>query len=195
MIELSEELEIAIEMSKIKGLKLKSTMLFHFIKQYFTEEDIIKKQNIKRKIRDFIYDIFTKSIDVESSKELYFCSSNINSDRFEAQKIDNTWHIENDGIYRYINGDFDTIVDMIPRTHEKGFYLEEDASEDAIYYMNKNEVLINSINKYMTKKEEIISNTYKPKSYVPREFTERLIDYIGFYKINNKNTNDTKNKR
>ena len=195
MNDLLEEIEIATEMAMFKGLKLKSTILFHNIKLCLIEEDPIKKKELKRKIREYIYDIFTKSIDSESSKELYFCSSNINWDRHEVQKKDSSWHVENDGIYKYINGDFDTYVDMIPRSHEKGFYLEDDASEDAKNYILNNDVLINSINRYMTRKEEVISNTYEPKSYVTREFTEKLIDYLGFYRISDLKTIETNRKR
>ena len=195
MNELLEEIEIATEMAKIKGLKLKSNMLFHFIKLYLVEEDQIKKQELKRKIREYIYNVFSKSIDPESSKEIYFCSSNINWDRHEIQKKDSSWHVEHDGIYKYINDDFNTIIDMIPRSHEKGFYLEDDASEDAKNYILDNDILINSINRYMTRKENVISNTYEPKSYVPREFTERLIDYLGFYRISDFNTIESNRKR
>lgn len=179
-----DEIKIAKDMSNIKGYRLKSIVLFNLIRRYIVENDQTKKEDYKKRIRYYIYHIFINSIDKNSKNELYFLSSNISYDCGEVERHARSWDINNYGITKtkYENGKA-IIVDFIPRNDNKGFYLEEDASQEAKNFIKKHRSMLSIIDENMSKKEDLITNKYQPKENIPKSFTEELIDYIGFRRI------------
>ncbi len=187
--------ELVDEMSKIKGYRLKTDYLLKLINSHVksNQED---KFDFENKINQFIFNTFLDSIDSKSKDRLFNINVNINEERHSLSKNYPLWHIDNYGAYKFkIDDENISIEATIPRDHEIGFYLTEDASEEAISFMKKNGWRLGIINDYMTEKENIINYNYKPKNNVPREFTENLIDYIGFRRIEDVKLNNTNIKR
>ena len=188
-------LELTDEMSKIKGYRLKTDYLLKLINSHVksNQED---KFDFENKINEFIFNTFLDSIDSKSKEKLYNINVNINEERHSLSKKYPLWHIDNYGAYKFkIDDENISIEETIPRDHDIGFYLTDDASEEAISFMKKNGLRLGIINDYMTEKENIINYDYKPKNNVPREFTENLIDYIGFRRIEDVNSNNMNKKR
>ena len=188
-------LSLLEEMYKVYNYEKDADYLFELIKRH-VKADEKDKSHQEDLIRNFIFYVFLGSIDKKSKDEIYNINVNINEFRNKVEKNNPTWKIENYGAYKIkkVNDSF-VVEETIKRDHENGFYLTEDSSLNAIEFMEKNSLLLNLIDKLMYRKEEIINYDYQPKLGVPREFTEKLIDYIGFRRIEKVNSNEENIKR
>ena len=177
-----EELFIIVkEMSKINHFGFRAERLFNVINQHINEDDELIKQNLEKRIRELIFNTFMDSIDRKTRKELLNLNIVILEDCYTVEQNNKLWRIDNYGAVKYRLEDDTYIKDeIIPRDHDNGFHLTENSSQDAINYFKKNECMLSTINNLMSRKEEIITNDYNTKKFVPRDFTEKLIDYLGF---------------
>ena len=188
-------LKLLEEMYKVNNYEKDADYLFELVKKH-VKADEKDKSHQEDLIRNFIFYVFLGSIDKESRNELYDINININESLNSVEKKNPFWKIDNYGIYKLKKVD-DTlfVAETINRDHDNGFYLTDDSSLSAIEFMEKNHSMLNLINKLMSRKEEIINYDYQPKLGVPIEFTEKLIDYIGFRRIEKVNSNNINEKR
>ena len=188
-------LKLLEEMYAVNNYEKDADYLFELVKKH-VKADEKDKSHQEDLIRNFIFYVFLGSIDKESRNELYDINIHINESLNSVEKKNPFWKIDNYGIYKLKKVD-DTlfVAETINRDHDNGFYLTDDSSLSAIEFMEKNHSMLNLINKLMSRKEEIINYDYQPKLGVPREFTEKLIDYIGFRRIEKVNSNEDNIKR
>lgn len=187
--------EIVEKMSKIKAYRLKTDYLLKLISNYArcSKENKFEQEKI---ISNYIFTLFLDSIDKENKNEIYNINININEICSSIEKENPLWHITNYGAFKIkrVNDSY-VVGDTIFRNHENGFELTESSSLDSIHFFEKNEWKLNVVNDYMCRKEDIINYEYKPKEGIPKEFTEELIDYIGFRRIEKEDLNEMNNKR
>lgn len=184
--------EVVEKMSKIKAYRLKTDYLIKLISNYAksSEENKVEQEKI---INNYIFTLFLDSIDKNQKDEIYNINININEVCNSIEKENPLWHISNYGAYKIkrVNDSY-VIGDKILRDHENGFELNENSSLDSIQFFENNEWKLKVINDYMCRKENIINFEYTPKVGIPKEFTEELIDYIGFRRIEKVNENNIK---
>ena len=190
-----ELMELANQISDFD--KLTSRKLFTLIFNYLHKDNEEDKKDIESKIRLLIFNKFMSSIDRKSKVELYNLNINIQEESHIIEYKCPTWFISSYGAKKYSFQDNQFFLEeTIPREYKKGFILDgENASNDAINFYNNNQLILDRISGYMDRKEEIITNDYIPKKNVNREFTEKLIDYIGFRRINDKSNVSNIQKR
>lgn len=167
-----------------KALKLAKLMQKHA-----EEKNPDKKKNYERKIKNFICNLFFNCLDRDLENELYNLCACINADRYDLEQRDKSWFVNTEGAkkYTYVDGKFE-IIGSIPRYYGEGFVLEEDASAEEKRFFMENHAILSSIARDMDRKEEIVTY-YQPKNdSIPRDFTEGLVDFIGFSRIETRET-------
>ena len=188
-------LSLLEEMYKVNNYEKDADYLFELVKKH-VKADEKEKEYQAGVIKQFLFYTFLGAINKKSKDEIYNINVNINEFRNKVKKNNPTWRIENYGAYKLKKVDDSFVVEeTIERDHENGFCLTEDSSLSAIEFMEKNNLMLNLINDYMCRKEEIINYEYQTKPGIPREFTEKLIDYIGFRRIEKVNSNEENIKR
>ena len=176
--------DIARDMSNINGYGISSQILLKYIKEHIMADNEQTKRRIEKKTNTFLFNAFMNSIDRDSRKEIYNLNVSIQEDSYLVERKWPSWHISSYGAVKYKNTDGKVILyDKILRDYEHGFNITEDSSLEAKMFMSDNNSALERINNYMSRKEEIITKEYKTRKNISREFTEKLIDYIGFRRI------------
>ena len=190
--------ELLHEIKKVNYLlgKIVEKRISILLNKYLKEAKNFDQSQIKALIRERVLNAFLLLIDDESKQEL--CEANLSiseiSHRIEAKNP--TWHIFEDSAKKYANIDGKWVVkDCIPREYRNGFVLTEEnkKSEEAVKFIEDNAAYLQVLSGFMDRRDEIFTGDYKTKDNVPRELTEKLIDYLG-YKRNNNELDDEANK-
>ena len=165
----------------------KAAKLGRLLDKYVDEKDKSKKKDLSRKINSFVFHIFLGCLDKRLADELYNLTVCIQEDEYEIERRENReWFVNRFGARKleFVDGHFEEI-DRVPREYKEGFVLNEGSSSDAKRFFMENYALLSSAARQMDRKEEIIT-FYQPKdSRISREFTEKLVDYLGLPRINN----------
>ena len=185
--------DIAKDLTRIDYFKAKK--LFNLIQKHIYTDDIVEKRKLEKRIRSLIFYCFMNVIDKDSKKELYnviLCNNDIIN---ELEFHNPNWFINADGAFEYtFDNDKTTIIGQIPREYNKGYYLDEDnCSEEEKLFYDTNKLSLLLIGNNYDRKEEIITDEYTTRFNISKEFTEKLIDFIGFKRINSKES-DTKKR-
>ena len=170
----------------------KAYKLCKLIMKFKDEKDYTKRKEIERRIKNFIYHLFCSCLDRSLGKELANLGVSINSDRYDLEQIEKSWFVGNEGAvqFKITDGQLEEIG-AIPRYHGEGFVLDEDATDEEKRFLMMNHSILNSIARDMDRKEEIVTY-YQPKDdSIPRDFTETLVDFIGFSRIDDIETKKT----
>ena len=152
--------------------------------KYLSEKDANKKKYLGKRIRSLIYRIFLDCIDRDLGNELSNLNVCINTDEYELEQREKQWFINSKGARRLkVQDDKFIEIDMIPREYGEGFMLQEDSSDEAKRFYMTNHAILSDIAKQIDRKEEIITYYQPVDRRIPREFTETLVDFIGFDRI------------
>jgi hypothetical protein len=165
-----------------KALKLAKLMQKHD-----DEKNTDKKKDYERKIKNFICNLFFNCLNRDLRNELSNLCACINADRYELEHREKSWYVGSEGAkqFRYTDGEFEEIS-YVPRYYGEGFVLDDNASDEEKRFFMENHAILSSIARDMDRKEEIVTY-YQPKdNRIPRDFTEVLVDYIGFRRIETK---------
>lgn len=184
----TELFKIIDELSYINPKKARK--LSKIVKERITTKDNKKIKELDSKIWRYVHYIFMQSIDKNSRRELYNLTACIMDDILYVEGQSKGWFISSTGARKYAVADDELVVtNYIPRSYKEGFYLNEDDDptvlEENMLFLTKNSALLSTISKQMDRKEEILTNEYRPVNInVTRDFTEELIDYLDLPRIN-----------
>ena len=167
----------------------KSIKLAKLLDKYLKEKDSVKKKGYERKIKNFICNLFFNCLDRDLKNELANLCACINADRYDLEQREKSWFVSTEGAkqYKCVDGKFE-IIGEVPRYYGEGFVIDEDSSAEEKRFFMENHAILSSIARDMDRKEEIVTY-YQPKNdNIPRDFTETLVDFIGFSRIETKET-------
>ncbi len=185
--------EIIDQLSVINPWKAKK--LEALVKKQVMSKDENEKKQLKRKINNFIYNLFGSCLTRESRNDFFNTSISISEDCYEVeQREKERWFIYNDGARRYIlNGDKVEVANFIPREYKKGFYVREreaNTEEEKkqlrreFSFLFRNESLLKNISSLMDHRQELVTYGYEVKNNnIPSFFVEMLINYLGLSRV------------
>ena len=164
--------------------KRKAAKLGRLFDRYLKEKSDTKKRDLVRKIRNNVFHLYLNCLDSSLKDELYNICYSVSADMVDLTEAEKSWYVNAEGAVQYSKQDGKyAIVGNIPRTYGEGYVLREDATDEEKRFYMSNHALLSSIASQLDRKEEIITY-YQPKDKsIPREFTELLVDYIGFRRI------------
>ena len=171
--------------------KRKAVKLSKLFDKYLKEKSDKKKKEIGRNIRNFIFHIFLDCLDKKTKDELYNLCMSVTAEMCDLTEAEKSWYVNVEGATQLQsnNGKIE-IVGSIPRTYGEGFVLSENATDEEKRFYSHNHGMLSYIASQLDRKEEIVTNYVLKDERIPREFTELLVDYIGFDRIK-----DNENKK
>jgi len=176
-------------LAKINPRKAKKVL--NLWKDYCNCIDEEHQNEIRAKLYNYVYSIFTSCLSRECRNELSNICVSINEDSYQIERSErmngNIWHVGNDGASKYIiNGDQLEIVKTIPRVYRKGYVLDfNDPTkiEERDFYFRYDDKL-ERISSMIDRKKDIISGDYETKNdRVDRNFVELLISFLGLKRL------------
>lgn len=186
---MKEELLIPI-LEKLRQTKPKKAKKIEKLVSFYHEtQDEEGKQEIKRKIYNIVYHIFSQQISPKTRQELSDLNSSIGEDCYQIeQKEKGAWIIGYDGaVRRKLVDDQIVITNIIPREYHSGFHISGDfevSKEDRKYeseFYQKYHFNLDRISTMMDKKIRIHSGEYEVRNQsVDRKFVDLLIEFLGF---------------
>lgn len=150
------------------------------------ETDPTKKKQIESKIHQFVYNVYMGSLARESRNDIYNTSMTINEDCYTLEQDANDgWYIFFDGAKRLQSTeDGIKVINHVPREYKQGFYLKEDFDAKEAAFLKKYHHMLDTISKNMDHKQELTTFDYQTKSpWIPVEFVELLVDFLGLTRI------------
>lgn len=167
--------------------KRKAVKLSKLFDKYLNEKSDIRKKEIGRNIRNFIFHIFLGCLDKKTKDELYNLCMSVTAEMCDLTEAEKSWYVNAEGATQFKgnNGKYE-IVGSIPRTYGKGFVLDENANDEEKRFYSHNRGMLSYIASQLDRKEEIVTNYVPKDERIPREFTELLVDYIGLSRIDSK---------
>lgn len=178
---------------------LKARKLIKLLNAYKATDDLEEKQELKRKIRNFVYVIFYSCLSKRCREELSTICCTINEECYRIERCADSWYVNEDGARRYqLEGEKFVETAFVPREYKKGYYLrdmntadlseaerKEKIREGNFYYTYAKD--LGSISDLMDRKLEIVSYGYELKSPdVDRRFVELLMSCLKIRRLTDK---------
>ena len=148
----------------------KSKKLEALVKKQVMSKDENEKKQLKRKINNFIYNLFGSCLTRESRNDFFNTSISISEDCYEVE-----------------------VANFIPREYKKGFYVREreaNTEEEKkqlrreFSFLFRNESLLKNISSLMDHRQELVTYGYEVKNNnIPSFFVEMLINYLGLSRV------------
>ena len=169
-------------LSHRRANKLKS-----LVSSCLVENDPKRIKEAEKKVHNYVYNLYLKSLSKKSRDEVYNTSMIINEDchSVEQDAIDG-WYIFMDGAKRTVPTEDGELIftDIIPREYKEGFKLNDNPTAKELNFYLRYRQFLDSISKHMDRKQELTTFDYQTKTpFIPIEFVEALIDFIGLHRI------------